>query len=86
LLGGVRTVVEGVRTDNCVTGFSNLLEILSRIEPRLDGCTSAALNFYIKDWRVRTITAVIPTVNLMHAISIYMSVRTMKTIVRDVEL
>jgi hypothetical protein len=36
-LGGVRTVAKGVRTDNCVIGFPNSLEILSRIEPRSDG-------------------------------------------------
>jgi len=36
-----------------------------------DGRTLVARNFHIKAWHVRTITSVIWTVDLMHAISIY---------------
>jgi hypothetical protein len=38
---------------------------------RPDGRTLAACNFHIKAWHVRTITSVVWTVNLMHAIFEY---------------
>jgi hypothetical protein len=47
-LGGVQTIAEGVRTDNCTTDFPNSLDFLSWIGPRLDGVALASrwLNFF----------------------------------------
>jgi len=48
---------------------------LSRVRMMLpccpDGRTLVARNFHIKAWRIRTMTSVVRTVNLMHTISIY---------------
>jgi hypothetical protein len=38
LLGGVRMVAEGVRTNNCAISFPNLLEILSRLKVECMTC------------------------------------------------
>jgi len=62
LLGGVRTVAEGVRTDNCEISFPNLLEILSWIEPCCPSVRMVALQLHVisklrlespdhEDWR-----------------------------------
>jgi hypothetical protein len=49
--------------------FLELSCIQTVLPYRPDSRTLAACNFHIKAWRVRTMTSVIQTVNLMHSIS-----------------
>jgi len=49
---------------------------------RLDSRTLAAHNFHIKAWRVRTMTSVVWTVNLIHVIIWSSRSQTMKTVVQ----
>jgi hypothetical protein len=51
--------------------FPEMSRVRTMLPCRLDGRTLAARNFHIKAWRIRTITSVVRTVNLMHVISIY---------------
>lgn len=51
--------------------FPELSRVWMVLPCHLDGHTLVARNFHIKAWRVRTMTSVVRTVNLMHAISIY---------------
>jgi len=59
------------------SAFQNFREILSWIEPGLDGValSSGRSHFsctqFIKAWHIRTMTPIVQTVNLMSAISIY---------------
>jgi hypothetical protein len=51
--------------------FPELSRVWTVLPCRPNGCTLAARNFHIKAWCIRTMTSVVQTVNLMHAISIY---------------
>jgi hypothetical protein len=51
--------------------FPELSCVRTVLPCRPDGRTLAARNFHIKALHVRTMTSVVRTVNLMHAISIY---------------
>jgi hypothetical protein len=56
---------------NSLKFFPDLSRVPTVLPLRLDSRTLAAHNFHIKAWRFRTITFVVRTVDLMHAISIY---------------
>jgi hypothetical protein len=53
--------------------FPDLSRIRTVLPCRPDGRTFAARNFHIKASHVRTIGMIVQTVNLMHAISIYVA-------------
>jgi hypothetical protein len=56
---------------NSLKFFPELSHVWIVLPCRPDGRTLIAHNFHIKDWRIRTITSVVWTVDLMHAIFIY---------------
>jgi hypothetical protein len=66
-----RTTVRSIFWEFRWNSFLFLSHVRTVVPCRLDGCTSAASNFQIKDSRVRTGGMVVRTVDLMYTISIF---------------